>query len=268
MGWVLDDLLSTSEYTYERTLGRVEGLTDEEMGWEPVPWCWSIRAVDRGSEGRYDGSGFPPSVPAFTTIAWRLTHVADNYGEDRNAPWLGLSAASLDLPTMPPITTSATDAIARLRVGFDRWRTVLRACDESELGTPLGPIAGQWATSTRFAFILHELDEVIHHGAEIGVLRDLYRAQGVEPPAMTTVADAAANGRWDLVVEMASNGADVTGGAFSALHLAVSTGNIDIVRLLVAKGADLSATDAEYSMTPLQWAEWFENDEAISLLSR
>ena len=267
MGWVLDDLLSTSEYTYERTLARVEGLTDEEMAWEPVPWCWSIRAVDGGPEGRYDGSAFPPSEPPFTTIGWRLTHVADNYGEDRNARWLGLPEDSFDLPAMPPITTSAAGAIQRLRVGFDRWRTVLGACDEDALGTPLGPIAGQWATSTRFAFILHELDEVIHHGAEIGVVRDLYRSQGIEPPGMTTVADAAANGRWDLVVAMASNGEDVTGGAFSALLLAISTSNIDIVRLLVEKGADLTATDAQFSMTPLQWAEWFKNEDAITLLS-
>jgi hypothetical protein len=40
----------------------------------------------------------------------------------------------------------------------------------------MGAVAGWPAESTRAAFILHELDELIHHGAEIAALRHLYRA--------------------------------------------------------------------------------------------
>jgi hypothetical protein len=40
----------------------------------------------------------------------------------------------------------------------------------------MGPVAEAFAESTRAAFILHELDELIHHGAEIGTMRDVSRA--------------------------------------------------------------------------------------------
>lgn len=41
---------------------------------------------------------------------------------------------------------------------------------------PIGEIGGPFADSTRRAFALHILDELIHHGAEVALLRDLYRA--------------------------------------------------------------------------------------------
>jgi hypothetical protein len=37
-------------------------------------------------------------------------------------------------------------------------------------------LGGAFADSTRRAFALHILDELIHHGAEVALLRDLYRA--------------------------------------------------------------------------------------------
>lgn len=35
--------------------------------------------------------------------------------------------------------------------------------------------SGPYAEGTRVSWVLHVLDEVIHHGAEVGLLRDLYR---------------------------------------------------------------------------------------------
>jgi len=40
---------------------------------------------------------------------------------------------------------------------------------------PPGPVAGPFAGDDKASFVLHQLDEQIHHGAELGVLRDLYR---------------------------------------------------------------------------------------------
>jgi hypothetical protein len=40
----------------------------------------------------------------------------------------------------------------------------------------MGAVAGPYVDSTRAAFVLHELDELIHHAAEVAALRDLYRA--------------------------------------------------------------------------------------------
>ena len=42
----------------------------------------------------------------------------------------------------------------------------------------MGPIAGPFATSDRVAFVIHIMDELIHHGAEVALLRDLYRVRG------------------------------------------------------------------------------------------
>ena len=57
------------------------GLTDDEYLWEPAAGCWSIRA-------RPDGTRFGEWAPIvypdpFTTLAWRLWHLIDMYGEDR-----------------------------------------------------------------------------------------------------------------------------------------------------------------------------------------
>ncbi len=43
-----------------------------------------------------------------------------------------------------------------------------------EWSAPLGPSWGPYADSSTIDLALHVLDEVIHHGAEVGLLRDLY----------------------------------------------------------------------------------------------
>jgi hypothetical protein len=45
----------------------------------------------------------------------------------------------------------------------------------------MGDVAGPYAEYDGTSFALHILDELIHHGAEVGVLRDLYRAQPGAP---------------------------------------------------------------------------------------
>jgi ankyrin repeat protein len=50
------------------------------------------------------------------------------------------------------------------------------------------------------------------------------------------------------------------------LHIAAQTGDTDLVRLLVARGADLNAKDI-YGRTPLDVAEQYGNKEAATLLS-
>jgi hypothetical protein len=57
------DLIALSDYVYERTRSRLDGLTDTEYLWEPVPGCWTIR---RAASGKYqadhsDSPGFRPS---------------------------------------------------------------------------------------------------------------------------------------------------------------------------------------------------------------
>ena len=53
---------------------------------------------------------------------------------------------------------------------------MLTAVPESSLAEPIGPVGGPYADSTRRAFVLHVLDELIHHGAEVALVRDLWAA--------------------------------------------------------------------------------------------
>lgn len=121
------------------------GLTDDEYGWEPVPDCRSVRAVGDGTF-RSDGRAEAGDPKVFTTLSWRLAHIASVLAADRNAVWLGTPPTDAERDGDPG---TAADALAALEAGYDTWR----------------------------AFVLHILDELIHHGAEAALLRDLYAAQ-------------------------------------------------------------------------------------------
>jgi uncharacterized damage-inducible protein DinB len=53
------------------------------------------------------------------------------------------------------------------------WQDLIDSLSPSDLIDPLGPIAGPYADSDKGALVLHQIDEMIHHGAELAVLRDL-----------------------------------------------------------------------------------------------
>jgi hypothetical protein len=157
----------------------------------------------------------------------------------------------------------------------------------------VGPIAGGYAGSTRVAFVLHELDELSHHGAEIATLRDLYRATRlVEPfvqacltadrsavqsmlaadPALRDrypglVARMAAAQNWPAVQLLADLGFDVNASdGTSALHSAAGAGNLPTVRLLVEHGADRTVHDSRFDLPPVGWARYFGQEHVIGYL--
>lgn len=172
---VKQDLLDTVDFAFRRLRDRVEGLTDEEYLWEPVEGCWSVRPT---GDGRFRAEGAPltPHTSApFTTIAWRMCHLIDMLAGARNATWLGGEPVGRLARDGEPGT--AAEAVRQLDQAFALFRTHLTATDAARLTTAMGPVAGMYADSTQAAFVLHELDELIHHGAEVATLRDLYRAR-------------------------------------------------------------------------------------------
>ncbi len=179
--------MQLSEYTWGRTWARLRGLTDEEYLWEPVPGCWSIRP---GQDGVFHPDWIPAvDPPPFTTIAWRMCHLMSCYGERRNREWLGLptDAGSGRFEPTSPAPATAADALTHLARAYSEWATVLQLVGEPSLEERLGPVAGPFANADRAGFVLHMLDEFIHHGAEIALLRDLWRAGG---GTRTTTAEA------------------------------------------------------------------------------
>jgi hypothetical protein len=155
---------------------RVEGLSDEEFFWQPVADCWTVHP---DALGRWIGDYEEPDpVPApFTTIAWRLTHVATcklMYHEYAFGP-RAMTWDDIEIPH------TFTEAIAMLERGQRLLESDLRSLADEDLDAPRLTNWGEpWPTwQILWTIVAHDLA----HGAEIGVVRDLYRqiAQGSHP---------------------------------------------------------------------------------------
>jgi hypothetical protein len=298
---VKDDLVSLSDFIWQRTRSRLNGLSDEEYFWEPVAGCWTIR--DTGATVFYADGVRPPPAPApFTTLAWRMAHLTDCYGADRNGQFLGAALEPVVLDPDGARPGTAEGAVALLERAHTRWRRHLTAVASDSMAERLGPVAGPYADGTRASFVLHMLDESIHHGAELAVLRDLFAASraGIGGSTGETLVDeaicdptrlaaltadpverdravrghpdavtyAASAGRWDLVVSLLDLGFAVgSPGPRSALHLAAGAGALHAVRCLVERGADTAALDSAFGTTPLGWAQYFGNRRVAEYLA-
>jgi hypothetical protein len=155
---------------------RWDGLGDEEYFWEPVPGMWNIRprgqgvAVEVGKGDHIIDFAMPePSPPPATTIAWRVGHLLVGVFGSRLASHFGGQPVDYDSYEYP---STATDALDRLDTMYADWIAGVRSLDEDGLQQPCGEYG--FEQDSMAALILHINREVIHHGAEISLLRDLY----------------------------------------------------------------------------------------------
>ena len=115
---------------------------------------------------------FPAPEPApVTTIAWRLAHIIVGCFGMRVASHFG--GPVLDYATFPYAAT-AREALAQLDAGYAAWLAGVRSWSDADLAEPVGPAEGPFAALPRSTLVLHIQREVIHHGAEIALLRDLW----------------------------------------------------------------------------------------------
>ena len=145
---------------------RLAGLTDEEYFWEPVPDCWTVHR-----DGAIDFTYPEPQPAPFTTIAWRLAHVIVGVLAMRNYSHFGGPEASYQ--TWQYATDAAT-ALRQVDEQYRKWIDSVRALSDDDLQRPCGPAEGPYAEYPFIALVLHINREVIHHGAEIACIRDLY----------------------------------------------------------------------------------------------
>ena len=291
-----DDLVALSDFVWRRTGDRLTGLGDVEYFWEPVPGCWTIRKSD---DGRFyaDGVQPAPQPPPFTTLAWRLAHLTACYGADRNGTFLHVELEPRVLTADGARPGTASEALDLLARAHARWRAHLTAVPPDVMGERLGRVAGPFAEGTLTGFVLHMVDEFVHHGAELALLRDLYRVttagaalltgddlvdRAICDPAVLDELDAgapqahpgavlcaASAGRWDLVTALAGLGFDLgRPGERSALHLAAGANALQAVSALVKHGADKNATDPVFGATPLGWAQYFGATAVAAYLAR
>lgn len=165
-------LFTGFDYMWNRTRERTAGLGDAEYLWEPVPDTWTVRRKNGRWVADYER---PAPVPApVTTIAWRMWHIADCLAS-YVAPHLG------DWPLPGEFRGwfgAAEPARAALQTSYAVFRERITALGEDGLRAEMGPGWGPYEHESWAALVLHAIDEVVHHSAEIALLRDLYRASG------------------------------------------------------------------------------------------
>ena len=168
------------EWHWEHQLrSRLAGLSDDEYFWEPVEGAWNVRPRGMATTPMPAGAGdfvidwvFPEPTPApLTTIAWRLGHVVVGVLGMRNAAHFG--RAPVDYASFSYAGTAA-EALAQLDREVALWLEGVRALGEDGLERPCGPAEGPFAEAPLAALVLHINRELIHHLAEVSLLRDLY----------------------------------------------------------------------------------------------
>ncbi len=163
----------------------VEPLTDEEYRWEPVPGCWSIRRradgpgaratllIGAGEWGRDSAESPHPVPPPFTTLAWRMGHLSEMLALRADHTHGSRSRSRDDYR----FAGDAAGAVADLVAAAAAWRAALLAADDAALDT-VGHSAYPYGSDPEDPFletVWWVNQEVLHHGAEIALLRDLYR---------------------------------------------------------------------------------------------
>jgi len=145
----------------------------------------------------------------------------------------------------------------RPHTGFPAWRP--SAARQEVLDEAL-----VWAAK---ADRVEALPELVARGADVNA--DPYRG--------TPLAWSAANGRLATVRWLLDHGAAIDlpgtfggpghGERVTALHLAAQSDQVEVVRLLLDRGANPGLTDALYGGTPAGWAEHCGASKALAVLA-
>ncbi|WP_114853164.1 DinB family protein [Brachybacterium sp. YJGR34] len=168
---------------------RLEGLTDEEYVFDPgaTGRAWTVHPrVPEGTEpptAMQGGSGemvidfaYPEPDPApLTTIAWRLGHLVVGVLAVRSHSHFGGPPA--DYMTWNYAAT-AQGALEQFDREYARWMRGVEQWSAEDLQVAVGEAEGPWAQHSRATLVAHINRELIHHLAEIALLRDLWAHRG------------------------------------------------------------------------------------------
>jgi hypothetical protein len=157
---------------------RLDALTDEAFHWEPVEGMWGVRRRAAARSALPQGAGDvvmdfaldPPSPTPLTTIAWRLGHIAVVYGE-RAANHFGDGGVTHGTTDWP---LDVAGMLALIDHWHDRWVAGVASLDAAGLARPCGPAEGPYAAEPLANLVLHINREILHHGAEVALMMDLF----------------------------------------------------------------------------------------------
>jgi DinB superfamily len=195
-----DTLLNVMLFIEMYTLTRVwTELTNEEFFWEPLPGCWSVHQRSKCLTPTPFGTGDwvadfdadlveravrGEAMEPLTTVAWLMWHVGSMPGRLVDLDFLGGERSADSGWPAPylsdhPVFTSADDAVQTMRTGWRALDRTLQASTDEQLerqtrfwgypGNPGPPAPG-------YQIVASLLNEISHHGTQVCVLRDLYRA--------------------------------------------------------------------------------------------
>lgn len=162
---VRDVILTSMDRMFGQMMDRLDGITAVEYLWEPVPDAWSVRSAD--GTAIVDGAGNREINPApVTTIAWRMWHIAIDCFDDYTRRFNGDDSAASAVWTLNP-----DEAISILQTKWHAYRELIASRDWWE---QLGDDWESWSKSCVADMAMHASNELVHHAAEIALLRDLY----------------------------------------------------------------------------------------------
>jgi DinB superfamily len=185
-------------------------LTDDELFWEPIAGSWSVRSrADCRTVTPFGDDDWAVDFDAYldraadkgeavhplTTIGWLMWHIGSMPGRLAELDFLGGSRTTASgwtsaYLTDHPVFTRAADAVDTMRSGWRALERALEVATDEALERPtrrysysdqpgrpaLGDQPGPLSYGA--AIIASTLNEVSHHGTQIRMLRDLYRATG------------------------------------------------------------------------------------------
>lgn len=146
----------------DRLRPRLNDLTDNELFWLPIS---SAQPVE--------------SREPVTTIAWRLAHLVEVLGPP-TIPHFKPTTAN---PPIVDFANSAREALCQLDEAYEGWIADVRRLGVAGLAQPQGALSPpQFADFPLARKVMYVHVEVIHHGAEVCLLRDLYAANSASGP--------------------------------------------------------------------------------------
>jgi hypothetical protein len=180
---VLLDLLATSA---DMSRERLASLTDDEYLWSPVPDCWTLRrrgdptaAPNAYGPGEWliDADEAVGDPPPFTTIAWRLSHLATGFAS--RSEW-SFGSNRVDPSDVVDFAPTARAGLELLWGAVQEFADGVAATSESDLDR-VGYSAMPHGLDPFVPFcsiVWWQTRELVHHTAEAALMRDLYAATG------------------------------------------------------------------------------------------
>ena len=175
------------------TLNRAwSDLSQDEFFWEPVAGSWSVRrrdecrtpnpfgtgdwVVDLDDAIAVEGKGFEP----LTTIAWLFWHFGSMAGRAAELDFLGGTKSAESGWPSPflgdhPVFTTPSEAVEVTRTGWRALDQAIRASTDEDLEQQTR-FWGGGPPAPGYQALASLLNEISHHGAQVCMLRDLYRA--------------------------------------------------------------------------------------------